>query len=81
MNNLTETEKKSLIRISDNYKSVYSDIELVEKQLLKLIDKKEELLAILEGTRKKEWEIYSQLEERYGKGSIDPQTLNWIKDE
>ena len=78
---ISKLEKDQIIKLSAEFVSIHKQIMDVEKSIIKLKNKSAELLENLENCRKDEKTLISQMQEKYGSGSLDPVSMEWKKEQ
>ncbi len=73
---MTKDEKTKVQSIINEYKGCYDRIELLEKEITKLLDNKNQLVSELHTIRSNEMNVVSELQAKYGEeASIDLEKL------
>jgi len=73
---MTKEEKNDIRNIMKDYGRCYKDIELLEKQIEELDEKRDRIIKELHSIRDREAEIVSDLKIKYGENStLDLETL------
>ena len=73
---MTKDEKIKVQSVINEYKGCYDRIELLEKEITKLLDNKNQLVNELHTIRANEMKIVSELQTKYGEeASIDLEKL------
>jgi len=73
---MTNEEKTNIRNIMKDYGRCYKDIELLEKQIEELDEKRARIIKELHSIRDREAKIVSELKEKYGEdASLDLETL------
>jgi hypothetical protein len=81
MNKLTQEELNQVTELTQRYQSTIYELGIIEKniselnkQLKKVDDEKQALLVDLDKIDSQELELSIKLREKYGEGTINPQT-------
>ncbi len=73
---MTKEEKNKVRSIISEYKSCHDRIELLEGEITKLLDNKNQLIDELHNIRANEMKVVSELQSKYGdEASIDLENL------
>ena len=67
---MTKVEKQEVKQIISSYASCYKDIELLEKQIEKLLDDKTQLVDRLNNIRESESLLIKDLQSKYGENAV-----------
>ena len=67
---MTKIEKQEVKQIISSYTSCYNDIELLEKQIEKLLNDKTQLVDRLNGIRESESLLIKDLQSKYGENAV-----------
>lgn len=77
---MTQNEKSKIKAIMQEYSSCYSEIELLEKEIERLLDNKNKLVERLHSIRDDEMIVVSELKQKYGEdASLDLEKLEIIR--
>ncbi len=69
---ITTPEKKRAEKIKEQFSEIHQEISQVQSEMDQLNQKAEGLIKILGDLREEEKKFIGSLEEKYGKGSLDP---------
>lgn len=78
---MNSKEKKELVEFVDRYKEIEQTIELMQKSIQGLAEKRDRLFDELDGLKKKEEQFMKQLVEKYGASNVTPYKLLQIYEE
>ena len=78
---LLKTEKPKILNFIEKYKRIRTEVDSIEEKILRLVDEKDKVLKELKETRDEEISFTEGLTKKYGKGRIEPTTLEWLKEE
>ena len=76
---LNFSEKLAIQNIVTEYKHIENNLTEIQDQLQSLADQQEDILKKLDNVKTQEFELFSDIEEKYGKGSFDLYTMKYIK--
>jgi septation ring formation regulator EzrA len=77
---MTQNEKNKIKAIMQEYSSCYNEIELLEKEIERLLDNKNKLVERLYSIRDDEMVVVSELKQKYGEeASLDLEKLEIIR--
>lgn len=76
---LSEEEKGSLQEFQKKVHQIIIDLGKVELQLSDLLSVKEQIKAAMADIVTEQNQFFANLEEKYGKGVVDPQTFEYIQ--
>lgn len=76
---LSEEEKGSLQEFQKRVHQIIIDLGKVELQLSDLLSVKEQIKAAMADIVTEQNQFFANLEEKYGKGVVDPQTFEYIQ--
>ena len=76
---LSEEEKASLQEFQKNVHQIIIDLGKVELQLSDLLSVKEQIKQAMAGIVTDQNKYFADLEAKYGKGVVDPQTFEYIQ--
>lgn len=76
---LSEDEKASLQEFQKKVHQVIIDLGKVELQLSDLLNVKEQIKAAMSDIVTDQNQYFADLESKYGKGMVDPQTFEYIQ--
>lgn len=77
---MTQNEKSKIKAIMQEYSSCYNEIELLEKEIERLLDNKNKLVERLHSIRDDEMVVVSELKQKYGEeASLDLEKLEIIR--
>lgn len=71
-------EEMRAIAIVKDFGNILKEIERLEERMAKLSDEKDVLLAMLESKRADDTMLHADLTAKYGEGSIDLRTFEWV---
>ncbi len=74
---ITENEIEEVLKFSNEYVSLHSQIGKIESEIRELENKASNLIARLEECRDEEKTFMDALSKKYGEGKINLSTLNW----
>lgn len=74
---LTKKEIESILGFSNNYFSLHSQIEKIEKEMQDLEEKASNLIEDLKERREEEKKFMEILALKYGDGRLNPTNLSW----
>jgi hypothetical protein len=81
MKNLADHEVKHIIGIIEEYRKIHKELDNITNDIEKLQNKKTELLNKYINIKCEEGTFTEGLERNYGKGSLDLQSMTWIRKE
>lgn len=88
MPKLHKKETAALLELIHTYRNLHTKIAevedgiaSVEKQMKKLYKQKDAVIAQIQANREREGELIDELLEKYGKGKLNLENLEWINDE
>jgi len=78
---MTKKEKKELTEFIDKYKQIETSIDLMQKSILSLAEKRDDLFNDLEKMKVKEKQFMDKLIEKYGESNVTPYKLLQVYEE
>ncbi len=78
---MTKKEKKELTGFIDKYKQIETSIDLMQKSILSLAEKRDDLFNDLEKMKVSEKRFMDKLIEKYGESNVTPYKLLKIYEE
>jgi|TARA_Y100000385_G_scaffold216070_1_gene224962 hypothetical protein len=78
---MTKKERKELASFINRYKEIETSIELMQKSIVSLAEKRDDLFDELDQMKGKEKKFMNKLIERYGESNVTPYKLKEIYEE
>ena len=78
---MTKKEKKELTGFIDKYKQIETSIDLMQKSILSLAEKRDDLFNDLEKMKVNEKQFMDKLIEKYGESNVTPYKLLQVYEE
>lgn len=78
---MNKKEKKELASFIDRYKEIETSIELMQKSILSLAEKRDLLFDELESMKNKEKSFMDKLIKKYGESNVTPYKLKQVYEE
>tara|TARA_Y100000389_G_scaffold184297_1_gene202612 strand:+ start:1032 stop:1274 length:243 start_codon:yes stop_codon:yes gene_type:complete len=78
---MTKKEKKELTEFIDKYKQIETSIDLMQKSILSLAEKRDDLFNDLEKMKVNEKKFMDKLIEKYGESNVTPYKLLQVYEE
>jgi hypothetical protein len=78
---MTKKEKKELTSFVDRYKQIETSIDLMQKSILSLADKRDKLFDELDTMKSQEKTFMEKLIKKYGESNVTPYKLMKIYEE
>tara|TARA_R110002072_G_scaffold163884_5_gene316807 strand:+ start:5992 stop:6234 length:243 start_codon:yes stop_codon:yes gene_type:complete len=78
---MTKKEKKELTSFVDRYKQIETSIDLMQKSIVSLADKRDELFDELDTMKNQEKTFMEKLIKKYGESNVTPYKLMKIYEE
>jgi uncharacterized protein YaaN involved in tellurite resistance len=78
---MTKKEKKELTEFIDKYKQIETSIDLMQKSILSLAEKRDDLFNDLEKMKVNEKQFMDKLIEKYGESNVTPYKLLQVYEE
>ena len=78
---MTKKEKKELTEFIDKYKQIETSIDLMQKSILSLAEKRDYLFNDLEKMKVNEKQFMDKLIEKYGESNVTPYKLLQVYEE
>ena len=78
---MTKKEKKELTNFVDRYKQIETSIDLMQKSILSLAEKRDDLFNDLEKMKVNEKQFMDKLIEKYGESNVTPYKLLQVYEE
>jgi len=78
---MTKKERKELANFIDRYKEIETSIDLMQKSIESLAEKRDDLFEELDQMKGKEKKFMDKLIEKYGESNVTPWKLKQIYEE
>ncbi len=78
---MTKKEKKELTNFVDRYKQIETSIDLMQKSIVSLAEKRDNLFEELDQMKGKEKRFMDKLIEKYGESEVTPWKLKQVYEE
>ncbi len=78
---MTKKERKELVSFVDRYKQIETSIDLMQKSIQSLAEKRDNLFEELDEMKSKEKKFMDKLIEKYGESNVTPYKLMQIYEE
>ncbi len=78
---MTKKEKKELTSFVDRYKQIETSIDLMQKSIVSLADKRDKLFDELDAMKSQEKTFMEKLIKKYGESNVTPYKLMKIYEE
>jgi hypothetical protein len=78
---MNKKERKELASFIDRYKQIETSIELMQKSILGLAEKRDDLFEELDTMKNKEKKFMDSLIKKYGESNVTPYKLKEIYEE
>ncbi len=78
---MTKKEKKELTSFVDRYKQIETSIDLMQKSIVSLADKRDKLFDELDTVKSQEKTFMEKLIKKYGESNVTPYKLMKIYEE
>lgn len=78
---MNKKERKELASFIDRYKQIETSIELMQKSILSLAEKRDDLFEELDTMKNKEKKFMDSLIKKYGESNVTPYKLKEIYEE